>query len=127
MLSARPRRRTALVPLAMLLALALSVQATTDSSRVTFTIPTAPIALGLDALPLVTPEGAVRRVALVLRDDLRVPLPAEVTLRLYATPKLFELGLVPDGGVAPSLAAAISRLAVGVSIEPSPVLPQPTI
>src|SRR6266446_6816506 len=98
MLSARHRRRTALVPLAMLLALALSVRATTDSRRVTFTIPIAPIALGLDALPLVTPEGAVRRVALVLRDDLRLPLPAEVTLRLYATPKLFEQGLVQDGG-----------------------------
>src|SRR5438034_9259387 len=75
MVSARHRRRTALVPLATLLAIALSVQATTDSRRVTFTIPTAPIALGLDALPLVTPEGAVRRVALVLRDDLRLPLP----------------------------------------------------
>src|SRR2546422_6342860 len=44
-----------------------------------------------------SPEGAVRRVALVLRDDLRLPLPAEVTLRLYATPKLFERGLVQDG------------------------------
>lgn len=127
MLSARHRRRTALVPLAMLLALALSVQATTDSRRVTFTIPTAPMALGLDALPLVTPEGAVRRVALVLRDDLRLPLPAEVTLRLYATPKLFERGLVQDGGVAPSLAATISGLAVGASLESSLFLLEPSI
>src|SRR3989441_137966 len=127
MLSARHRRRTALVPLAMLLALALSVQATTDSRRVTFTIPTAPIALGLDALPLVTPEGAVRRVALVLRDDLRLPLPAEVTLRLYATPKLFEQGLVQDGGWAPSLAATISGLAVGASLESSLFLLEPRI
>src|SRR2546425_13349369 len=93
----------------MLLALALSVRATTDSRRATFTIPIAPIALGLDALPLVTPEGAVRRVALVLRDDLRLPLPAEVTLRLYATPKLFEQGLVQDGGVAPPLARSEER------------------
>src|SRR5437773_2369778 len=61
MVSARHRRRTALVPLATLLAIALSVQATTDSRRFTFTIPTAPIALGLDALPIVTPEGAGRR------------------------------------------------------------------
>ena len=121
------RRRAALVPLAMLLALALSVQATTDSGRVTFTIPITPIALGLDALPLVTPEGAVRRVALVLRDDLRLPLPAEVTLRLYATPKLFEQGLVQDGGVAPSLAATISGLAVGASLESSLFLLEPSI
>ena len=127
MLSAHHRRRAALVPLAMLLALALSVQATTDSRRVTFTIPIAPIALGLDALPLVTPEGAVRRVALVLRDDLRLPLPAEVTLRLYATPKLFEQGLVQDGGVAPSLAATISGLAVGASLESSLFLLEPSI
>src|SRR5437762_3848978 len=127
MVSARHRRRTALVPLATLLAIALSVQATTDSRRVTFTIPTAPIALGLDALPIVTPEGAVRRVALVLRDDLRLPLPAEVTLRLYATPKLFEQGLVQDGGVAPSLAATISGLAVGASLESSLFLLEPSI
>jgi len=127
MVSARHRRRTALVPLATLLAIALSVQATTDSRRVTFTIPIAPIALGLDALPLVTPEGAVRRVALVLRDDLRLPLPAEVTLRLYATPKLFERGLVQDGGVAPSLAATISGLAVGASLESSLFLLEPSI
>ncbi len=127
MVSARHRRRTALVPLAMLLALALSVRATTDSRRATFTIPIAPIALGLDALPLVTPEGAVRRVALVLRDDLRLPLPAEVTLRLYATPKLFEQGLVQDGGVAPSLAATISGLAVGASLESSLFLLEPSI
>ena len=127
MVSARHRRRTALVPLATLLAIALSVQATTDSRRVTFTIPIAPIALGLDALPLVTPEGAVRRVALVLRDDLRLPLPAEVTLRLYATPKLFEQGLVQDGGVAPSLAATISGLAVGASLESSLFLLEPSI
>jgi hypothetical protein len=121
------RRRAALLPLAMLLALALSVQATTDSRRATFTIPIAPIALGLDALPLVTPEGAVRRVALVLRDDLRLPLPSEVTLRLYATPKLFEQGLVQDGGVAPSLAATISGLAVGASLESSLFLLEPSI
>src|SRR2546428_10789060 len=127
MLSARHRRRTALVPLAMLLALALSVQATTDSRRVTFTIPTAPMALGLDALPLVTPEGAVRRVALVLRDDLRLPLPAEVTLRLYATPKLFEQGLVQDARVAPPLAATISGLPVRPRLESSPLLLEPSV
>src|SRR5213594_2850904 len=127
MVSARHRRRTALVPLATLLAIALSVQATTDSRRVTFTIPIAPIALGLDALPLVTPEGAVRRVAAVLRDDLRLPLPAEITLRLYATPKLFEQGLVQDGGVAPPLAATISGLAVGASLPSSLFLLDPRI
>src|SRR5438093_10985917 len=127
MVSAHRHRLAALAPLAMLLALALSVQATTDHRRVTFTIPIAPIALGLDALPLVTPEGAVRRVAAVLRDDLRLPLPAEITLRLYATPKLFEQGLVQDGGVAPPLAATISGLAVGASFESSLFLLQPTI
>jgi hypothetical protein len=125
--SAHRRRLAALAPLATLLALALSVQATTDNRRVTFTIPIAPIALGLDALPLVTPEGAVRRVAVVLRDDLRLPLPAEITLRLYATPKLFEQGLVHDGGVAPPLAATISGLAVGASLPSSLFLLEPRI
>src|SRR5439155_1592786 len=99
MLSARHRRRTALVPLATLLAIALSVQATTDSRRVTFTIPIAPIALGLDALPLVTPEGAVRRVALVLRDDLRLPMQAERDGRLasiHAPRAPIDLGGLDD-------------------------------
>src|SRR5207245_328692 len=59
--------------------------------------------------------------------DLRLPLPAEVTLRLYATPKLFEQGLVQDGGVAPSLAATISGLAVGASLESSLFLLEPSI
>jgi len=127
MRSARRPRLAALAPLAILLALALSVRATTDSRRVTFTIPIAPIALGRDALPLVTPEGAVRRVAVVLRDDLRLPLPAEITLRLYATPKLFEQGLVQDGGVAPPLAATISGLAVGASLPASLFLLEPRI
>src|SRR5881409_33284 len=127
MLSARHRRFSALAPLAVVLALALSVQATTDSRRVTFTIPIAPLVLGLDALPIVTPEGALRRVAVVLRDDPRLPLPAEVTLRLYATPKLFEQGLVQDGGVAPPLAATISGLAVGASLPSSLFLLDPRI
>jgi len=127
MLSARHRRFSALAPLAVVLALALSVQATTDSRRVTFTIPIAPLVLGLDALPIVTPEGVLRRVAFVLRDDLRLPLPAVVTLWLYATPNLFEQGLVQVGGVGPPLAARISGLAVGASFESSLFLLQPTI
>src|ERR687887_2598740 len=93
------RRLTALVPLVGLVALALSVQATTDARRTAFSIPIDPLVLGFDdALPIITPERAIRRVARVLREDLHVPLPARITLRLYATPALFEAGLVHDAG-----------------------------
>ena len=127
MVSAGRHRFAGLIPLAALLALALSVEATTDTRRVTFRIPITPLALGFDELlPLVTPEGAVRRVASVLRDDLRLPLPAEITLRLYATAKLFEQGLVEDGGVAPPLAATMSGFAAGASVDSSIFLLEPS-
>ena len=127
MMSARYRRLAGLIPLGALLALALTVQATTDTRRVTFRIPIAPLVLGVDALPLMTPEGAVRRVALVLREDLRLPLPAELTLRLYATPKLFEKGLIEDGGVAPPIAATLGGFAVGASFQDSLFLLEPEV
>src|SRR3989442_1170262 len=117
MLSARHRRRTALVPLAMLLALALSVQATTDSRRVTFTIPTAPMALGLDAHEMThvgqvelaggqgrasqwMAEGVADWASLVVLDRLRLqPMQAERDGRLASihTPRApIDLGGLDD-------------------------------
>lgn len=120
-------RWTALLPLAALLALAIGVQAAAPARRSVVWVPVDTLVLGLDGLPLITPEGAVRRVAGVLRDDLRLPLPAHVSLHLYATPKSFELGLVHEAGVPPALASAVSGFAAAAAFEHTLFLLEPEV
>jgi hypothetical protein len=110
-------RWIALLPLGALLVLALGVEASAPARRAVLWVPIDTLVLGLDGLPLITPEGAVRRVAGVLRNDLGLPLPAHVSLHLYATPEAFERGLVHDAGVPPALASAVSGFAAAAAFE----------
>jgi len=59
-------------------------------------------------------EAVVRGVAAILRRDLGLPVPEQVTLYLYASRALFERGLVDDGRLAPVRAAELGEFAVAV-------------
>jgi hypothetical protein len=121
------RRRAALLPVGALVVLALAIQATAPTRPAVLWVPIDTLGLGLDGLPLITPEGALRRVAGVLRDDLKLPLPPHVALHLYASPKSFEHGLVHDAGVPPALASAVSGFAAAAAFEQTLFLLEPEV
>jgi hypothetical protein len=61
-----------------------------------------------------THEGVVRGVATMLRRDLGLPVPEQVTVYLYSSRAVFERGLVSDGLLAPVRAAELGEFAIGV-------------
>lgn len=61
-----------------------------------------------------THEAVVRGVAAILRRDLQLPVPEQVTVYLYSSRAVFERGLVSDGRLAPGRAAELGEFAIGV-------------
>ena len=61
-----------------------------------------------------THEAVVRGVATMLRRDLGLPVPEQVTVYLYSSRAVFERGLVTDGRLAPVRAAELGEFAIGV-------------
>jgi hypothetical protein len=66
------------------------------------------------AQELTTHEQAVRGVAAILGGDLKLPVPEQVTLYVYASRRIFEDGLVRDGQVSRLRAAELSDFAAGI-------------
>lgn len=66
------------------------------------------------AYEFVTPEQAVRGIAAILTRDLRLPVPQQVTVYVYASRRIFEEGLVQDGQVSRLRAAELSDFAAGI-------------
>ena len=56
----------------------------------------------------------MRGVATILRRDLGLPVPEQVTVYLYSSRPVFERGLVSDGQLAPVRAAELGEFAIGV-------------
>jgi hypothetical protein len=121
------RRLVAWVPLALFGVLAAVIITTSGPGRATYVIALDRISLGAAApwLPALSPEAAIRRVASVFQDDLAMPLPDRITLRLYASPRDLERGLVEDAGVAPGLATELGSFAAGVSFAHELLLLEP--
>ncbi|HVG77957.1 MAG TPA: hypothetical protein VNF03_07440 [Patescibacteria group bacterium] len=61
-----------------------------------------------------THEAVVRGVATMLRRDLELPVPEQVTVYMYSSRAVFERGLVTDGRLAPVRAAELGEFAIGV-------------
>jgi hypothetical protein len=61
-----------------------------------------------------THEAVVRGVATMLRRDLGLPVPEQVTVYMYSSRAVFERGLVSDGRLAPGRAAELGEFAIGV-------------
>jgi hypothetical protein len=61
-----------------------------------------------------THEAVVRGVASILRRDLGLPVPEQVTVYMYSSRAVFERGLVSDGRLAPVRAAELGEFAIGV-------------
>jgi hypothetical protein len=61
-----------------------------------------------------THEAVVRGVATILRRDLGLPVPEQVTVYLYSSRPVFERGLVSDGQLPPVRAAELGEFAIGV-------------
>ncbi|HET9490365.1 MAG TPA: hypothetical protein VFR64_11490 [Methylomirabilota bacterium] len=77
-------------------------------------IETGTLALPSDARELIDPERAVRGIAAILRHDLELPVPEQVTVYVYGSRKVFERGLIQDAHVSPLRAAELSDFAIGV-------------
>ncbi len=67
-----------------------------------------------DARELIDHERAVRGIAAILHHDLDLPVPAQVTVYVYGSRKVFERGLIQDANVSPPRAAELSDFAIGV-------------
>jgi hypothetical protein len=63
---------------------------------------------------LTTHESAVRGIGAMLAREFGLPLPAEVTLYVYGSRRVFEEGLVSDARLSPARAAELSASALGV-------------
>jgi hypothetical protein len=61
-----------------------------------------------------THEQAVRGIAAILIQDLRMPVPKQVTVYVYSSRRIFEQGLVHDGRVSRLHAAELSDFAAGI-------------
>lgn len=59
-------------------------------------------------------ESMVRTVAAIMVHDLRLPLPDQVTVYVYASRHVFERGLVEDAQISPGRAAELSEFAIGI-------------
>src|SRR3989441_9775170 len=96
--------------------LSLVVLATCGAARVVipFTIDPATIAVPRDARSLSNHEAAVRGLTAILVRELGLPMPATFTLYVYGGRQPFEHGLVHDAQGAPSRAAELSEVAVGI-------------
>lgn len=66
------------------------------------------------AYEFVTHEQAVRGIAAILTRELRIPVPARVTVYVYSSRRIFEEGLVQDGQVSRLRAAELSDFAAGI-------------
>ena len=66
------------------------------------------------AAELQTHEQAVRGIAAILMQDLRMPVPRHVTVYVYSSRRFFEDGLVRDGQVSRLRAAELSDFAAGI-------------
>jgi hypothetical protein len=107
-----------IAPLAGLVALAAATLAASTPGRASHVIPLEDFSLGFsDVFAPATPEATVRRIARVLRNDLDLPLPDRITLRLYGSSAALEQGLVHDMGLAPGVAAEIGSFAAGVAFS----------
>ncbi len=67
-----------------------------------------------DAAAMDTHEDAVRGIAAIMVQDLRMPLPAQFTVYVYSGRQVFEQGLIHDAHVSPVRAAELSEFAVGI-------------
>ena len=67
-----------------------------------------------DSLTLTTHDSAVRGIAGILVKDLKLPVPEQVTVYVYASRQVFEQGLIHDAQVSPVRAAELSDFAIGV-------------
>ena len=72
------------------------------------------LAKPVNAHDFTTHESAVRGIAAIMTQELRLPVPDEVTVYVYATRELFEQGLMRDGGVSRRRAAEFAAFASGV-------------
>lgn len=59
-------------------------------------------------------DTAVRTLAAVFVQDLRLPVPHDVTVFVYRSREVFERGLIEDGRVSAARAAELGEFAVGV-------------
>jgi len=66
------------------------------------------------AYEFATHEQAVRGIAAILIQDLRMPVPQHVTVYVYSSRRIFEDGLVQDGRVSRLRAAELSDFAAGI-------------
>lgn len=69
-------------------------------------------------------ETDVQRIARVFH-QLGLPLPEQITLRLYSSAELLTRGLGEDVGLAPSLATTIGEVAVGVALDETLLVLEP--
>jgi hypothetical protein len=69
-------------------------------------------------------ENDVRRIARVF-DDLELPLPERITVRLYRSADLLTRGLEEDVGLTPSLATIIGQFAAGVALDETLLVLEP--
>ena len=67
-----------------------------------------------DSAELTTHDAAVRGIAGILVNELRLPMPDRVTVNVYASRQVFEQGLIQDANVSPVRAAELSDFAIGV-------------
>ena len=67
-----------------------------------------------DSRALTTHDAAVRGIAGILVKDLKLPVPEQVTVYVYASRQVFEQGLIQDAQVSPVRAAELSDFAIGV-------------
>lgn len=72
------------------------------------------VALPGSAQQLTTHESAVRGVAAIVAAELGLPVPAEFTVYVYGSRRVFEQGLIEDARLSPARAAELSEFAIGV-------------
>jgi hypothetical protein len=67
-----------------------------------------------DSRALTTHDAAVRGIAGILVNEMKLPVPEQVTVYVYASRQVFEQGLIQDAHVSPVRAAELSDFAIGV-------------
>ena len=67
-----------------------------------------------DSRALTTHDAAVRGIAAILVKDLKLPVPDQVTVYVYASRDVFQQGLIEDAQISPVRAAELSDFAIGV-------------